>query len=394
MRVAVIGGGAIGLASAWYLARAGAEVTVLERAEAGKGATWAAAGMLAAHIEEEARDPRFLALSQASQARWPGFVEALHAATGADLGLDLNGAVVAVFCEDEERHWRAVIERVNAHGQDRAGPRDGRLMWLDRADLRAMVPAVAADVRGGVLSPLDGRVDNRVLATALLDAVKAAGVTVRERETVYSIESGGDKVRAVVTGAGRLPVDGVVLAAGAWSAEIGGLPAGLPVPVKPIKGQMVALDWDRSQARSLDYLVWGPGIYCVPRADGRLILGATTEDVGFDPRMTAGGLSGLLTRAARTLPRAADLSLIEAWSGFRPAAPDGLPLLGGTAIEGLTIATGHHRNGILLTPVTAELVADLALGRAPRLAIDAFTPDRFARTTPGAVAAAPTVHGS
>ncbi len=369
MRIAVIGGGVIGLASAWYLARAGADVIVLDARDPGHGASWAAAGMLAAHVEHESDDSRFLAFARASQARWPGFAAALQSATGLDVGLRNDGTLVAVFDEAEERVWRGALLRRRTDGSD--------LEWLDRAAVRRLVPAIAPDVSGGVFSPRDGKVDNRALVRALLDAVQASGVALRSHCRVLGIEPRGGRVRAVLTNRDRIEVDGAVLAAGAWSGDLAGLPADLALPVRPIKGQMAALHWDASRVPAPGPVLWAAGIYGVAREGGTFVVGATSEDVGFDGTLTAGGLAGLLNGAARALPAASGFAMSEAWTGFRPTAPDGLPIIGKTALEGLTVATGHHRNGILLAPVTAELVADLTLGRAPRLDIGAFRPGRF-----------------
>lgn len=393
MRLAVIGGGIIGLAGAWYLARAGVEVVVFERDTPGRAASWAAAGMLIADLESESEHPGFLSLARVARTRWPGFAEALRAATGQDVDLNFDGTTVVVTDDAQERHWRSLVlrrQKDSAHSELLA---DLAPRWLTRRDVLERLPGASRATQGGVLSPSDGHVDNRAATRALVRAVEAAGVEIREQTLVSGLVTTGGRVSAVRTLdanriEGQMEVDGVVLAAGPWSGDIDGLPAGLSLPLSPVKGQMAAVTGDASDPRYPRGVVWGDGIYCVPRQDGRIILGATMEDVGYQSHVTAGAVSGLIARASAILPDIHDMPLHSAWSGFRPTMPDRLPVIGRTGdmlggalagLDGLTIATGHHRNGILLAPVTAELISDLALGRRPRHEISAFSPGRFTR---------------
>jgi len=219
-------------------------------------------------------------------------------------------------------------------------------------------------------------VDNRKVAAALDGAARKAGVRMFEHTPVTRVESAGGRVRGVLAGETLHPADVVVLAAGAWSRGVDIAPAA-PLPVRPIKGQMLALRMD-PDAPILSHVLWAPSAYLVPRRDGRLIIGATTEEKGFDPDLTAGGQLALLTNAWRALPTLEELPILEQWVGFRPGSRDDAPILGPSGeVEGLVHATGHHRNGILLLPVTTDVIADYVLnGRMAQVAAP-FGPDRF-----------------
>lgn len=374
MKVAIVGGGIIGLASAWSLRQAGVDVALFDQGCPGRAASWAAGGMLAAHVENESRDPAFFRLARASQDQWPAFAHALRETTGIDPDLDQSGTVVVLFDIAEAEDWRARIAQTRETGVGRG------LGWLGGQALRAAVPAVSLSAVGGVHSPRDGQVDPRLVSEGLVRAVRGAGVVLHEDIPVLAVETKGGRVTGLVTPNGRVAADAVVLTAGAWSGQIDGLPGGLRLPVRPVKGQMACIRWDGPTASALPAPVLrGPGIYAIPRRDGRLVLGATVEEAGFDPRLTPRAMAGLLSAATQMLPGVGDSALQEMWVGYRPATPDRLPLIGSYAgVQGLTVATGHYRNGILLAPVTADLVSDLVLGRTPRLDISAFAPDRFA----------------
>src|SRR5207253_2411168 len=239
-----------------------------------------------------------------------------------------------------------------------------------------------------VWSPGDHQVENRQLGRALALAARHAGVELIEHCPVREISCAGGQAGGVVTERGRDMADIVVLAAGAWSREIGGIPPAYLPPVRPIKGQMLALQMDPA-APLLRHVVWLPRGYLVPRLDGRLIIGATVEERGFDTSLTAGGLFALIEGAWRAVPAIEELAIAESWVGFRPGSRDDAPMLGPSGIDRLVIATGHHRNGILLTPVTAAVVSTYILtGRLPEIARP-MSPERFAvAETPGRRAAA------
>jgi glycine oxidase len=368
-RVATIGAGVSGLGIAWRLAAAGCPVTVFERGAAGRGASWAAAGMLAAGLEAEPGEERLLALNLEGQRLWPAFRDQLEAASGVGVGYREEGTLAVALTRDDVERLRFAFEFQRAGGI--------QLEWVSGVEARRLEPHLRPGVAAAVLSPNDHQVDSRRLVLALKQAFLAAGGALREHAEVRAIDVEGGRVRGVVVGDEHFAADVVVLAGGAWSAGLEGLPAVARPPVRPVKGQMLALRMDPQQPL-LRHVLWAPKGYLVPKADGRLIVGGTVEERGFDPELTAGGVLALLEAAWRALPTIEELPIDELWTGFRPTSRDDAPILGPTAVEGLFVATGHHRNGILLTPLTASTVSEAILsGRVPEI-IRAFTIDRFA----------------
>lgn len=373
-KTAIIGGGVIGLGIGWRLAQAGCAVEIFERGEAGKGASWAAAGMLAAGVETEPGELGLHALNRASQLAWPGFAAQLEAAAGQSVELRREGTLMVALNRDDAAQLRYTYDFQRANGI--------ALDWLSGAQTRAREPFLHPNLSAAVFCAEDHQVDNRKLVRALRAAFLAAGGKLHEHEAVVSIETARGKVTGLALGDARVAADVVVLAAGAWSGEIAGLPPLARPPVRPIKGQMLSLRMDPA-APLLRHVVWTPRVYLVPRADGRLIVGATSEERGFDANLTAGGVFALLEGAWRALPGIEELPIDEMWVGFRPGSRDDAPLLGpaelpGAEIEGLVYATGHHRNGILLTPVTADAIAAYILTGELASVIRPFTAARFA----------------
>jgi glycine oxidase len=367
-RVAVIGAGVSGLGIAWRLAAAGCPVAVFERGQAGRGASWAAAGMLAAGLEAEPGEERLLALNLEGQRLWPAFRDQLEAASGIGVGYRDEGTLAVALTRDDVKRLRFAFEFQRGCGI--------RVEWLNSVEARRLEPHLRPGLAAAVLSPNDHQVDSRRLVIGLERAFLAAGGVLREQVEVRALDVEGGRVRGVIIDGERCPADVVVLAGGAWSAGLDGLPATARPPVRPVKGQMLALRMDPEQPL-LRHVVWGPKGYLVPRADGRLIVGGTVEERGFDADLTAGGVLALLEAAWRALPAIEELPIDELWTGFRPTSRDDAPILGPTSVEGLFVATGHHRNGILLTPLTAATVSEAILsGRVPE-AIRAFTIDRF-----------------
>jgi len=251
------------------------------------------------------------------------------------------------------------------------------VQWISAAEARRREPHLAGKLAGAIWSPQDHQVENRKLALALRGAAQATGARINEHQPVAEIINNGRRVEGIALVDGRkVAADAVVLAAGAWSRKIAGLPAPLLPPVRPIKGQMLALRMDRN-APLVTHVLWGPGIYLVPRLDGRLIVGGTVEEKGFDTNRTAGGLLTLLEAAWRLVPAIEELPIDEMWVGHRPGSRDDAPILGPAPIEGLVYATGHHRNGILLAPVTADALARLVLEGSIDPAIRPFGIERF-----------------
>jgi glycine oxidase len=367
-RVAIIGAGVIGLGIAWRLAGRAA-VTVFERGKAGSGASHAAAGMLAACCEAEPGEEALIALGRESQARWPGFAAELLRATAIDVELRGEGTLVLALTADDQAEI--------AHRLEFQRRLDLPLEWLSAAQTRAREPHLAGKIAGAVFSPQDHQVDNRKLVQALRVAAEAAGVTIHEQRPVKEILVQGGRAKGVALEDGTVAAaDIVVLAAGAWSRGIGGLPPDRRPPVRPVKGQMLALQMDTA-APLLTHVLWAPGAYLVPRRDGRLIVGATVEEQGFDDKITAGGMLTLLEAAWRALPAVEELAVEEIWVGHRPGSRDDAPILGPGPAEGLVYATGHHRNGILLAPVTADAIARLVLDDVVEPAIKPFGLERF-----------------
>jgi glycine oxidase len=367
-RVAIIGAGVVGLGIAWRLAGRAA-VTVFDRGAAGSGASHAAAGMLAACCEAEPGEEALIALGRESQARWPAFAAELLRVSGIDVELRQEGTLVLALTADDQAEI--------GHRLEFQRRLDLPLEWLSAAATRAREPHLAGKISGALYSPQDHQVDNRKLVQALGVAAKASGVTVQEHRPVKEIFVQGGRAKGVVLDDGtNFPADIVLLAAGAWSRGIGGLPPDRRPPVRPVKGQMLALQMDAA-APLLQHVLWAPGAYLVPRRDGRLIVGGTVEEKGFDDTITAGGVLTLLEAAWRAMPAVEELPVAEIWVGHRPGSRDDAPVLGRGPLEGLFYATGHHRNGLLLAPVTADTMARLILDDVLDAAIRPFGLERF-----------------
>ncbi len=378
--VAVIGAGVCGLGIGWRLAQAACRVDIFDRGAIGRGASHAAAGMLAAGVETEPGELELLQLNRQSQRAWPAFAAELEAASGRDIGYRDDGTLVVALTRDDERQLRFI------HDYHRRAGIAATL--IGGAEARQREPYLNPRIPAAVWSPDDHQVDNRALTAALAAAAERAGARLRPDCAVEAIRvESGRAIGAVVAGE-AVAADAVVLAAGAWCRTVGGLePAALP-PVRPIKGQMLAVQMD-PEAPLLRHVLWAPGIYLVPRRDGRLLIGATVEEKGFDDTITAGGQYALLDAAWRALPAIEELPIAETWVGFRPGSRDDAPILGPGPVDGLVYATGHHRNGILLTPVTADLVSRFVLTGELDPALAPFTLARFdpAGAGPAAMAA-------
>ena len=367
-RVVIIGAGVVGLGIAWRLAGRAA-VSVFDRGKAGAGASRAAAGMLAACCEAEPGEEALVALGRESQARWPAFAAELAQASGIDVELRREGTLVLALTADDQGEI--------AHRLEFQRRLDLPLEWLSAAATRAREPHLAGKIAGALYSPQDHQVDNRKLVAALCVAAEAAGATIHQHRPVKEIFVQGGRAKGVVLDDGTIAAaDLVVLAAGAWSRSIDGLPPDRRPPVRPVKGQMLALKMDAA-APLLNHVLWAPGAYLVPRRDGRLIIGGTVEERGFDETVTAGGMLTLLEAAWRAIPAVEELPIDEIWVGHRPGSRDDAPILGRGPLEGLFYATGHHRNGILLAPVTADAMARLILDDVVEPAIKPFGLERF-----------------
>ena len=341
-----MGGGAIGLAVAWRSAQAGHTVTVIDPTPGG-GASWAAAGMLAPVTEAHYGEDALLRLNLASAQQWPAFAAELAHASGTDPGYRTCGTLTVARDLDDQ----AALAELFAFQQRLGLP----VERLTGSQMRAAEPSLAPRVRGGIRAAEDHQVDNRALVTALLAACDRAGVTL-DRRRIAAVDCTPDRIEAVLTEDGaRLESEAVVLAAGAGVEQIDGLPSGVVPPVRPVKGQLLHLRGP-AEAAPRAGVIRGLEVYVVSRGDGRVVVGATMEEQGFDTRVTAGAVMDLLRAAWELLPGLAELELIETTAGLRPATPDNAPVLGPTTVDGLHLALGHFRNGILLTPVTAAAV--------------------------------------
>ena len=367
--VVVAGGGLIGLAVAWRAALAGCRVTVVDD-QPGSGASRAAAGMLAPVTEATYGEERLLGLARASLERYPSFVAELEQASGLPVGLRTAGTLLVGFDGDD---LTAVAE---LHAFQRELGLDAER--LTPRQCRAREPGLSPRLRGGLLVPGDHSVEPRSLHAALLVAAERAGVRlVRSRVARLLVEQGAATGVALEDGE-TLTAGAVVLALGADSARLPGVPPGA-VPVRPVKGQILRLRGAALLSGTVRALVRGRQVYLVPYGQDRIVVGATVEELGFDRRVTAGAVLDLLRDATEVLPGLTELELVETLARFRPGTPDNAPLLGPSSLPGLLLATGHHRNGVLLTPVTADaLVAQLTTGALPEVARP-FTADRFAR---------------
>jgi glycine oxidase len=344
--VIVVGAGLIGLSIAFELAERGASVRVYERGEPARAASWAGAGMLAPYTERIANES-LLALCASSLALYPAFVERIASASGIDARLRLEGVLYAAFDESGFEGLRREARALQERGVE--------CELLGRSDALSAEPWLGAALRGALLKRSEGYVDNRRLGRALAAACVARGATIDQTSGI-AVECDARRVLGVRTDRGFVAAGVVINACGAWAARLGGVPRSCVPSVEPVKGQMIALAVPAGFVRRA---TWVPGVYLVPREDGRLLVGATVESAGFDERVTAQGVHDLLHAALTAAPALAGFTVTESWAGLRPGTPDGLPFLGATAIEGFLLATGHYRNGILLAPATARSIADM-----------------------------------
>jgi len=360
MNVIIIGAGVAGLAIGWRLRQAGASVLLLERGQAGFGATWAAAGMIAASSEMADAQAPEAELAQLSQRMWPAFAREVEEASGIDIGYRQSGALMIALTAEE-----AAVHSARAKA-------DPELKILSRDEARATEPTLGV-LENALWDPREAVVDNRALGRALTAAFVRTGGTLSSNEAVVRIVVHEGRAVSVHTPVAIHHADAFVLAAGAWSGLIDGLPPDAVPPVKPMKGEMLALV-PPAGIKLPGHVVWGNGVYLVPRA-GRLLIGATLEDVGFDTSLTDAAEDWLSSRATRLMPSLRQWKIDEHWAGLRPGSPDGLPLLGPTTVSNLFVASGQYRNGILFAPAIADLLSRFVLGRPEGL--EAFDPRRF-----------------
>jgi glycine oxidase len=355
---AIIGGGVIGCSIAWRLAQAGQRVVVIERGAIGQEASWAAGGMLAPLAEADGIDA-FFELCVASRALYADFARELREASGIDIEYRTEGTLYLALTDEDEAELEHRWQWQHAAGLN--------IKKLNAECVRKLEPLVTDKLRWALKFPDDHQVDNRRLVKALELAARKAGVVFQPRTEVLSVEIANAHVTGVLTSRERLAASTVILAAGSWSTTIslqtGPLQADRLshlVKVNPVRGQMAAFEMPEPP---LQHVVYARDAYLIPRLSGYVIAGSTTEDAGYDKRNTAGGIASIIQRACTLAPALAAQPLVETWAGLRPKAADEWPVLGPDAeVQGLIYATGHYRNGILLTPITAKVISELVLG--------------------------------
>ena len=372
-KIIIIGGGVIGLGIGWQLVKAGAAVTIYERAQAGRAASWAAAGMLAPLAEAHSEEPELLKLGCQSLERYPQWVNELESDAEMSIGYRVEGTLVVGLEPDDTHQLRHLYTAQQDLGLD--------VEWLTGREAREIESALSPRVTTAIRCATDYQVDNRLMVTALQRAYQACDGVLHENSTIERVAIENGVATGVQTQDGFQAADVLILAAGCWSAQVEGLPDTTIPPVRPVKGQMLALQMEEGiTVKNVIRTVrarYPTSVYLVPRTDGRLIVGATSEEMGFDTRLTAGGVFELLRGAWEAVPGVYELPLLETWTGLRPGSRDNAPILGKTPVENLIYATGHYRNGILLTPITAYEISKLILTGETSETIAPFQLDRF-----------------
>lgn len=362
-----------GLSVGWSLAERGFDVVVYDRAAAGRGASWASAGMLAPNLEAEPGEEKLVKLLTMSLKMWKGFAETLERRSGIKVGYREEGTLAVALNRDDVERLRFQHRFQKELGLD--------VEFIDAEAVLELEPFISRKVQAALYSRSDHQVDSRRAVEAVKKLFVESGGVLKEGCGVERIVVENSRVVGVVSCEGFKRFEHVVLAAGSWSRQVEGLPEEARPPVRPVKGQMIAVRETGSQPL-LKHVVWGPTrpwgpSYIVPKPEGRILLGTTVEEMGFDTSVTAGGLMGILRSCWEIVPAIAELPVEEVWAGLRPGSPDDAPIIGPSTVEGLVIATGHYRNGILLAPLTAKAVADyVETGKLDEL-LKPFTPHRF-----------------
>lgn len=373
---AIAGGGLIGCAIALELSRSGLRVVLFDARDPGREASWASAGILSPAPENSAM-LAMVPLGRASLAMYPDFIASVEEVTGLPTGFRARGTVEALF----SRHAREELNTIIAlhHGLGL------KAEALSAGEARELEPALSEEIEAAVLRPEEASVDNRLLSTALLEAAKRSGAQVFADSRVQSIWRENSHCSGLILGGGeKISARHTIIAAGCFSSQIVGVEE--LAPVRPAKGQMVSM---RCEQAKIERVLWSERIYLVPRNDGRILAGATVEHVGFDKTVTALGIHSNLDGAIELVPALASARVEETWAGLRPDTPDHLPIIGPTDVDGLLIATGHFRSGVLLTPITARIIGDSVLGKMPTLDCDRFSPLRFRQAASHAKSSSP-----
>jgi glycine oxidase len=370
-KISIIGGGVIGLSLGWQLARKGADVEIFERETAGKGAGWVAAGMLTPQAELGFEEIELFNLSRKSLELYPKFLSELKEDSGMDVIMDRCGSLFTGFDRDDMARLRRLYdfrEKVNLPAQ-----------WLTGSEAKELELMLSPKCTCGLWMPDDAQVENRDLLNALHIAVKNRGCKIHENAKVESIKIDNGKVKGIIANGYEIEASNIVVAAGAWSKQIEGIPENILPPVRPVKGQIMSLRMEGDNR--VTHAVRGRDVYLVPKADGRLIVGASNEEMGFDTNPTAGEIYRLLERAWETVPGIYEYPIQEIKVGLRPGSRDHEPIVGDSEIEGLYFATGHYRSGILLTPITAAELSEWIITGKKSEVLAPFQLSRFYKET-------------
>lgn len=366
--ILIVGGGIVGLGIGWKLAQRGQAVTILERGAAGREASWAAAGLLAPATEVHYQEDRNLRLGLESMRLYPEFVAELEAYTGRKVDYRTEGALAVAANSDDAADMQALFEYQLELGLP--------VRWLSGEEVRELEPSLSPHITAGVYCPMDHHIDNRLLVDALRAAYLKAGGTLLEQTEVHRVVIENGAYGGVETSGQFYRSRRLLIAAGSWSGLLPGLPEAIRPPVRPVKGQLFSV---RSPAHGyLTRFIRSPRLYIAPKSDGRIVMGATVEEMGFNRDLTAGALYSLLKEAWDHLPGVYELPIQEMWCGFRPGSRDNSPLLGESAVPSVFLATGHYRNGILFTPATALHMSQLLLEGEVSELLQPFSPKRFA----------------
>ena len=365
--VLIVGGGTIGLGIGFELVRRGTPVTLFERDKAGRGTSYQAAGMLAPDAEIEFEERTLYDVNRESLRRWPDFAQRVEAASGQSVDYRNEGTLIVA----DDRDSAEALERLYTFQQEQGL----NVEWLTGEEAKEIEPFVAPRLSAAVYAPSDHQVDNRRLIDALRTAFEAEGGTLHEDTPIDAVMPDAEAPSVRTTNGEQVVGGRIIVAAGVWSRELDGLTPDATPPVRPVKGQMIQMR--RRRPFDLQHVVRGPEAYLAPKSDGRIVMGATSEEMGFDTTVTAGGLYDLLEGGWEVVPGIRDLPVDETWAGLRPATRDHAPLLGETTARGVVMATGHYRHGILLTPITAEEIARLIRTGETSDWLQPFSPRRF-----------------
>jgi glycine oxidase len=359
----IAGGGLIGSAIALELARNHLRVALFDAQDPGREASWASAGILSPAPE----NPGMISMvpfGKASLAIYPEFIELVEELSGIQTGYRANGTVEALF----SRHAREELNTIVALHRGLGLKAEA----ISAQEARDLEPDLSEETEAAVLRPDEASVDNRLLASALIEAANRSGAEIHAGRAVEAIWREGSECRGAVVRGEQISAKSTIVAAGSFSAQIAG--AQKYAPVRPAKGQMVSLRCDSAR---IERVLWSERIYVVPRNDGRILCGATVENAGFDKTVTASGIHANLGAAIELAPILARARVEDTWAGLRPDSPDHLPIIGPTDVGGLLIATGHFRSGVLLTPITAKLIGEFIAEKTPSVAWEKFSPMRF-----------------